>query len=102
MSPRSRFAVLALAALCVAAPPAEAAKHHKKRSACQRLKAKHDLAPAKKVKLVSRHGELRGCVLPRGKVRHIAFCAHTDTSSDDYSVRRGRGALVLPAWSLSS
>jgi hypothetical protein len=53
------------------------------KSACQKLKAKHDLAPANKVKLVKRKNEdggtdLKGCVLPDGKIRTIA-------SSNDHS-----------------
>jgi hypothetical protein len=72
-----RRAALPLALLAVAfalVPVAGGAEEE--RSACQRLKAAHDLAPAKGVKLVRRRWlggwELVGCVMPRGRVRVVA------------------------------
>jgi hypothetical protein len=78
----------------LALPAAAPAAHHKK-PACKRLKAKHDLAPAPKVKLVRRHGQLIGCVLPKGKLRYLADRYEDDVSSSDYSIREVEGAIVL-------
>jgi hypothetical protein len=96
-----------LASPATAGPGVHAAKHHKKKSACRRLKAKKDLAPAKKVKLVKRKNadggtDLVGCVLPRGKVRLIDSSADGDTSTSDYDLRQVAGAVLLIDSSSSS
>lgn len=68
---------------------------------CQKLKTNgHDLAPAKKVKLVERQNlddgkDLKGCVLPDGKVREVAASAHFETAEYDYDVKQVKGAIVL-------
>jgi hypothetical protein len=85
----------AAAVLVAIAAPAEG----KRPSACQRLKGK-DLAPAPKVKLVRRRNDesgtdLRGCVLPRGRVRLVAASADHYTSFDEYQVLQVAGAVVL-------
>jgi hypothetical protein len=95
-----RRLLVALLALAVLALPVAADAKHKHRSACQRLKAKHDLAPAHKVKLVERDNEdggkdLIGCVLPKGKVRLVASSSDYYTSTDDYTVQQVKGAIVL-------
>jgi hypothetical protein len=76
-------------------------------SACQRLNAEHDLAPAKNVKLVKRKNldggtNLRGCVLPDGKIRTVARSAHVGTTDDSYALRQVVGHQVLIHGSSSS
>jgi hypothetical protein len=70
-------------------------------SPCQRLHGK-DLAPAPKVKLVRRRNDnegtdLRGCVLPRGRVRLLASSSNLETTFDFYRIRQVAGAVVLLA-----
>jgi hypothetical protein len=81
--------------LALSAAPADG----KRPSACQRLKGK-DIAPAPKVKLVRRRNEelgtdLRGCVLPRGRVHLVALSSNLETSWDDYRVVQVAGRFVL-------
>ena len=78
----------AAAALLLAFGGSATAAH--KKSACQKLRG-HDLAPAKRVKLVrkrvdSSETELRGCRLPRGKVRVLASSLSSDTTIEDFAV----------------
>jgi hypothetical protein len=92
--------ILVMLALAALALPAGADAKPKQRSACQRLKAKHDLAPAHRVKLVRRDNQdggtdLLGCVLPKGKVRLVASSSDYYTSTDDYTVQQVKGAIVL-------
>jgi hypothetical protein len=94
-----RGLAVALAASLLAGPATAHGSPHG-RSACQRLKAQHDLAPAKKVKLVERRNEdggldLRGCVLPRGKVITVASSSDFYTSSSSFTVRQVAGHHVL-------
>jgi hypothetical protein len=76
-------------------------------SACQRLNAVNDLAPAKNVKLVKRKNsdggtDLKGCVLPDGKIRTVATSAHVGTTDDSYALRQVVGHQVLIHGSSSS
>jgi uncharacterized cupredoxin-like copper-binding protein len=76
-------------------------------SACQRLNAENDLAPAKNVKLVRRKNadggtDLKGCVLPAGKVRTVARSVHEGTIDKSYAVRQVVGHQVLIHRSTSS
>ena len=88
---------LALVVPCaVAVVPAEAAA---KRSTCQRLKGR-DLAPAKTVKLVQRPNgddgtDLKGCVLPRGRVYTLASREGLFTTTYDYAIRQVAGRIVV-------
>ncbi len=98
-------ALCALSLLAVSAIGAEAAK----RSACQRLSG-NDRAPARNVKLVKRPSSGRrlddgaratrlvGCVLPRGRVRAIAYRqgVENDLAQEfSFAVRQVAGAIVL-------
>lgn len=76
-------------------------------SACQRLNAANDLAPASNVKLVKRNNadggtDLKGCVLPNGKVRTVARSVHEGTTDDSYALRQVVGHQVLIHGSSSS
>jgi hypothetical protein len=87
-------ALVVLAASAGAALPAGAVA----RSTCQRLKGT-DLAPARTVKLVRRPNaddgtDLRGCVLPRGRVRTIASSADQFTTTYTYAIRQVAGRIV--------
>jgi hypothetical protein len=101
--------ILALALLSVAVAtlvPAHAFAAKQKKSKCQRLKGT-DQAPAKKVKLIAkRNGDggstLRGCVLPRGRVRTIARSADFGTTSNGYDVVQVAGVIVLVRYSAGS
>jgi hypothetical protein len=70
-----------------------------KRSACQRLKGQ-DRAPAAGVKLVKVPNQqdstdLKGCLLPRGKVQLVAFGEDYVTSVNTYRIRQVAGPVVL-------
>lgn len=93
---RRRGPILALAVALLA--PAGAAQGAE-RSACQKLEGK-DLAPAGKVKLVRRKNDeggndLRGCVLPRGKVITVASRTGGFTSTSSYRIVQVAGHHVL-------
>jgi hypothetical protein len=95
---------LALLLIATAAPQAMAAQ---KKSACQKLSSKNDLAPAKDVKLVKRKNsdgghDLVGCVLPKGKVRQAAYSAAFTTHEWKFKLREVRHAIVLLNTSESS
>jgi hypothetical protein len=86
--------LVVLAAGTAATLPAAAAA----RSTCQRLKGA-DLAPARTVKLVRRPNadagsDLRGCVLPRGRVRTIASSSDQFTTTYGYAIRQVAGRIV--------
>src|SRR4051812_25435768 len=94
---RRRGPILALGAVLLAVLPggAQAAQ-----SKCQKLDASHDLAPAKRVKLVERRNDdggknLVGCVLPRGKVTTLASSGTQEDSVDSYRLRQVAGHHVL-------
>jgi hypothetical protein len=94
---------VAVAALC-AVLPADA--ELTSGTACERLAGK-DLAPAGDVKLVSRANadggrDLRGCVLPDGKVRAVASGIESDTTVDRWALGEVRHAIVLVRYSASS
>jgi hypothetical protein len=97
---------LAMAALAatgggMAATSSAAGEVVRPASPCQRLHGK-DLAPARKVKLVRRRNDdegtdLRGCVLPRGRVRLLASSSNLETTFDSYRIRQVAGAVLLLA-----
>jgi hypothetical protein len=90
-------AVLAAAAVAAALPMTASARP----STCQRLKGR-DLAPARSVKLVRHRNDeagtdLLGCVLPRGRVRTVAYSSDEETTTEGYRIRQVAGAIVLLA-----
>lgn len=94
---RRRGPLLALGAvlLVALAPSAHAAQ-----SKCQKLDATHDLAPAKRVKLVERKNDgggkdLVGCVLPDGRLTTVASSGDESGEAASYEVRQVAGHHVL-------
>jgi hypothetical protein len=86
-----------LAAALLSLP--SAAHSAQERSACQKLSAKHDLAPAERVKLVETKNDggsttLKGCILPAGRIRIVASRYHGPPSGD-YEIRQVAGHQVL-------
>jgi hypothetical protein len=105
MTGMTRWLAVAAAAAAtggtVAASSASAGDAPRATSPCQRLHGK-DLAPAPKVKLVRRRNDdegtdLRGCVLPRGRVRLLASSSNLETTFDGYRIRQVAGRVVLLA-----
>lgn len=69
-------------------------------SECQKLKAKNDLAGAKRVKLVERRNDdggtdLVGCVLPAGKVSVVASASSISGQVRSYEILQVAGHEVL-------
>ncbi len=100
-SGRLSCALVCLVALVVAggAPSAAIAKKAKKRSACQKLAKRHkDVAPSPKLVMVVRGdsdmGEIRACVLPRGKVRKLGEWSD-GLGRDSVSIADTAGTWVL-------
>jgi hypothetical protein len=94
---RRRGSIVALGAVLVAAALPSGAQAESK---CQKLDAKHDLAPAARVELVERPNadggkDLLGCLLPDGKVRTVAASSDQGTSIDKYKVVQVAGHHVL-------
>jgi hypothetical protein len=96
---RRRGAITALAAALVAlASGAHAADQE--HTQCQKLSPKHDLAPAKRVKLVEQkrsNGDARlvGCILPAGKLVIAASRYDDGDVHGDYELRQVAGHHVL-------
>jgi hypothetical protein len=92
-----RGPVLALGALLLALPSGGQAGQE--RTPCQKLSAKHDLAPAKRVKLVEQdHGDitvLKGCVLPAGRLFTVASRSANGDSTNDFELRQVTGHQVV-------
>src|SRR4051794_29622247 len=94
---RRRGAILALGVALLAFAPASA----EAKTQCQKLNAKHDLAPAGKVKLVRRDNgdaggnDLVGCVLPAGKLVVAAFSGAEGSGGGAYDLRQVAGHHVL-------
>jgi hypothetical protein len=97
MARRGAIAALGVLLLLVVAVPSGAPAAESK---CERLDASHDLAPAKRVKLVERKNgdggkDLIGCVLPRGKVRTLASSSDQGTTIERYELLQVAGHHVL-------
>lgn len=104
---RVLLVLLALGVLAAAVSPERSPAAHHAKSKCQRLHGKKDLAPAGKVKVFRKknaygRSELKGCVLPSGKVRLIAATSEEETTTGDYRLRQVAYATVLFDTSSSS
>jgi hypothetical protein len=95
---RRRGSLLALGALLLAIP--SGAQSGQERTPCEKLSPKHDLAPAKRVKLVELTDDdndtaLEGCVLPAGRLFVVASRYVGSKSAGDYELRQVEGHQVV-------